>query len=440
MKSRLVLLIILILLMTFLFVFQNFFDNFYASAVLIGIMVGYCLFMQVATKHRERKLRKNPPEINPNYKPFISIMIPAHNEENVIKNTVENITSVDYDNYELILIDDRSDDNTSDVMKELASKNDRIKTLKREKGAFPGKSAVLNDAFVIAKGDAVLVFDADARIEPDFIKKIVPMLEPKDVGAVQARKVIINRDDNILTRCQDNEMTLDTHFQIGRDAVKGAVELRGNGELIKREALLDIGGWNNYTITDDLDMSTRLHIKGWDVRFCPDVIVKEEGVLTCSALLKQRRRWIEGSIRRYLENFPDALFSKEMSLRAGIDMTAYITEFLLPFWFFSETGFQIFRYVKQVDNQVLSSIVFSVFICIFFFTGQMHALEKHTKLKPKEIFKQSFETCVYLITLWFPIVVFMVFKIIFTEKKLEWGKTEHGTVLSTEFTEQTVNK
>lgn len=60
---------------------------------------------------------------------------------------------------------------------------------------------------------------------------------------------------------------MDTYFQAGRDSVKGAVELRGNGELIKREALEDINGWNNYTIVDDLDMSTRLHIKGWDVRF-----------------------------------------------------------------------------------------------------------------------------------------------------------------------------
>ena len=56
----------------------------------------------------------------------------------------------------------------------------------------------------------------------------------------------------MLTRCQNNEMTMDTHFQVGRDSVKGAVELRGNGELIKRTALEDIDGWNNYTITTTL--------------------------------------------------------------------------------------------------------------------------------------------------------------------------------------------
>lgn len=427
MRGRLVLLSIILGLWALLFVFQNFFNTFWASVALVVAMSTYCIYMYVAFKHQVRKLRKHPPVINHDYKPFITIMIPAHNEGIVIKNTVENITTVDYDNYELILIDDRSEDNTAEVIKQIAEEHPNIKYLIREKDAFPGKSAVLNDALKMAKGEAILVFDADARIKPDFIKNLLPKLEPEDVGAVQARKVISNRDDNFLTRCQDNEMALDTHFQIGRDAVKGAVELRGNGELIKRKALEDIGGWNNYTITDDLDMSTRMQIKGWDIRFCPEVSVYEEGVMKIVPLIRQRRRWIEGSIRRYLENFWAVLFSKDMSLRVSLDMTAYICEFILPFWFFSEIGFQIFRYIKYDENQVLSSLALSVLIFFFFWTGLLYSLRKYNYLKPMENLRQSFETCVYLLVLWFPIVTFIVFKIIFTKKTMDWGKTQHGT-------------
>ena len=427
MRGRLVLLSIILGLWALLFVFQNFFNTFWASVALVVAMSTYCIYMYVAFKHQVRKLRKHPPVINHDYKPFITIMIPAHNEGIVIKNTVENITTVDYDNYELILIDDRSEDNTAEVIKQIAEEHPNIKYLIREKDAFSGKSAVLNDALKIAKGEAILVFDADARIKPDFIKNLLPKLEPEDVGAVQARKVISNRNDNFLTRCQDNEMALDTHFQIGRDAVKGAVELRGNGELIKRKALEDIGGWNNYTITDDLDMSTRMQIKGWDIRFCPEVSVYEEGVMKIVPLIRQRRRWIEGSIRRYLENFWAVLFSKDMSLRVSLDMTAYICEFILPFWFFSEIGFQIFRYIKYDENQVLSSLALSVLIFFFFWTGLMYSLRKYNHLKPMENLRQSFETCVYLLVLWFPIVTFIVFKIIFTKKTMDWGKTQHGT-------------
>lgn len=427
MRGRLVLLTIIVGLLVFLFIFQNFVNTFWASITIMVFMVFYCAYMYIATKHQARKLRKNPRVINENYKPFISIMIPAHNEASVISKTVENITSVDYANYELILIDDRSDDNTAEVIKEIALQKGNIKYLIREKNAFPGKSAVLNDALEIACGELILVFDADARINPDFINKLLPQIEPSDVGAVQARKVISNRNDNFLTRCQDNEMALDTHFQVGRDAVKGAVELRGNGELIKRIALEDIGGWNNYTITDDLDMSTRMQIKGWDIRFCPDVCVYEEGILNYFPLLRQRRRWIEGSIRRYLENFWAVLCSKDISLRVSLDMTAYIFEFILPFWFFSEIAFQIFRYIKYDENQILSSLTVTFFIFVFFLTGLLYSLRKYNGLKPLQNLKQSFETCIYFLVLWFPVVVFIVFKIIFTKKTMDWGKTQHGT-------------
>ncbi|MCK7521006.1 MAG: glycosyltransferase family 2 protein [Ignavibacteriales bacterium] len=174
-------------------------------------------------------------------------------------------------------------------MKFGAKYSDKVSFYTREKDAFPGKSAVLNEALEKTKGDVICVFDADARVKPDFLKKILPYLSDKDTGAVQARKVIINKNSNFLTRCQNNEYALDTHFQKGRDSIRGAVELRGNGQLIKKEAIIDVNGWNNYTITDDLDLSTRLHLNGWDIRFCIDTQVYEEGILKFTPLLRQRR-------------------------------------------------------------------------------------------------------------------------------------------------------
>ena len=432
MKERIVLTTIITCLWVFLFVFQNYMDTYWAIITLMLFMVLYTIYMQIAFKHQIRKMKKNPPQINHEYKPFVSIMVPAHNEGTVIHETVENILKLDYENFELIVIDDRSDDNTAEIIENLEKKYDKVKAFIREKDAFPGKSAVLNDVLPSTKGEAILVFDADARVQPDFLSSLVHALEPEDVGAVQARKVISNRSCNFLTRCQDNEMALDTHFQVGRDAVKGAVELRGNGELIKRTALNDIGGWNNYTITDDLDMSTRLHIKGWDVRFCPNVCVYEEGVLDYLPLVRQRRRWIEGSIRRYLEHFTSVVSSKDVSLRVGLDMTAYIAEFILPFWIMSEVAFQCFRYFKGYSNQVLSSITLVIVMCFFFTSAFMYALRKYNKVKPIENFIQSVQTCVYLIVLWFPIVIFIILKIIFAKKTMDWGKTEHGVVASAE--------
>lgn len=427
MKERIVLLTIISILMVLLYFFQNHMNTPCAFMTILVFVAIYTTYMQIAFKHRVRKQRKNPVEKNYDYTPFVSILIPAHNESEVIEDTIKNISSLNYPHFEIIVINDRSEDDTEAVLENVCKQYSNVKFFSRTKEAFPGKSAVLNEAMKIALGDAILVFDADARVKPDFLRELIPALEPSQVGAVQARKVIINRNQNFLTRCQDNEMALDTHFQVGRDSVKGAVELRGNGELLKRTALEDVGGWNEYTVTDDLDLSTRMQIKGWDVRFCPDVCVYEEGVPSYIPLLKQRRRWIEGSIRRYLEHFYDVLTSKDMSLRVSLDMTAYITEFLLPVWMVSEIAFQSYRFIKDDSNWILSSMALSVLMCGFFIVTLFYSLRKYVKLKPLENSVQSVLTALYVIGLWTPITVFIIFKIIFKKNNLEWGKTKHGS-------------
>ena len=418
-----------------MYVFQNYVNTVVGFVILCACMVVYGLYSLAATKYQKRKLKMHPVVVNENFKPFVTIMIPAHNEESVITNTVENILKMDYPNFEVIVIDDRSSDNTASVIKDLEAKHEQVRALIREKDAFPGKSAVLNDALKMAHGEAILVFDADATVEPDFLNKLVPNLEPADVGAVQARKIIRNKDVNFLTRCQNNEYTFDTYLQVSRDAIKGAVELRGNGELIKRQALEDIDGWNNYTITDDLDMSTRLHIKGWDVRFCPDACVYEEGIVYVFPLFRQRRRWLEGTIRRYLEYFGEAMKSKKMSLRARLDMAVYITQFIMPLWFMMEVVFRIIKLLTDkidpysLHNVLWSSLIVSAVVGLGFFGAIRYSLRKYDFVPRMSAFRQALETTVYFLIIWFPMELFICGKILFCKKDMNWGKTAHGLVV-----------
>ena len=150
-------------------------------------MFVYSIYMVLADKHQKRKLKKNPKVINENYKPFVTIMVPAHNEASVIAAIVENILQLDYPNYELIIIDDRSEDNTAEVLRNLENKHANVKAFIREKDAFPGKSAVLNDAMQFAKGEAILVFDADAInniAEDNDLKQLVKLSENKIADTV----------------------------------------------------------------------------------------------------------------------------------------------------------------------------------------------------------------------------------------------------------------
>lgn len=435
MRERILLFIILSCLGVFLYVFQNYVNTVVGFVILCACMVVYGLYSLAATKYQKRKLKKHPIVVNENFKPLVTVMIPAHDEEAVISNTVENILNMDYPNFEVIVIDDRSSDNTASVIKDLEAKHEQVRALIREKDAFPGKSAVLNDALKIAQGEAILVFDADATVEPDFLNKLIPHLEPADVGAVQARKIIRNKDVNFLTRCQNNEYTFDTYLQVSRDAIKGAVELRGNGELIKRQALEDIDGWNNYTITDDLDMSTRLHIKGWDVRFCPDACVYEEGIVYVFPLFRQRRRWLEGTIRRYLEYFGAAMKSEKMSLRARLDMAVYITQFIMPLWFMMEVVFRIIKLLTDkidpysLHNVLWSSLIVSAVVGLGFFSAIRYSLRKYDFVPRMSSFRQALETTVYFLIIWFPMELFICGKILFCKKDMNWGKTAHGLVV-----------
>ena len=429
MKERILLFIIIIGLTSFIYLFQNYTD--WGLGLLICFMGVYFIVSSIAMKVKLRKDLKNPKVKDESYKPFVSVMIPAHNEESVISETIARVFGMDYPNYEVIVIDDRSSDNTASVIKALESEyNGRLQTLIRPKDAFPGKSAVLNDALKMAKGEAILVFDADAQMDKDFLTNLVYELQPKDVGAVQARKVVKNKDVNLLTKCQNNEMTIDTSCQVTRDAVKGAVELRGNGELIKREALEDIGGWNNYTITDDLDMSTRLHIKGWDVRFCKDTVVYEEGIMYLMPLYRQRRRWLEGTIRRYLEYFWDIMTSKKMSLRVRMDTIAYISEFILPAWFIIELFILLLKiFIKDAPvNTLMSSVIMGCLIGIGFMLSCRYALRKYDNMNRADAFTQAVITATYLLIIWFPLVLFIGTKILFMKKDMKWGKTTHGLV------------
>ncbi len=181
-------------------------------------------------------------------------------------------------------------------------------------------------------------------------------------------------------------------------------------------------------------MSTRLHIKGWDVRFCIDTIVYEEGIAYIKPLYRQRRRWLEGTIRRYLEYFDQVLFSKKMSLRASLDMTAYITQFIMPGWFLMEILIRTFKVLAKdaSPHMLYSSLFIGCVIGFGFFLGARYALRRYDYMPRLDAMFEALETSVYLLIIWFPLVLYICFKILFMKKDMNWGKTAHGLVMEEE--------
>ena len=290
------------------------------------------IFCLRALKLVATKVEPPPLFIPPQTYPFISLAIAAKNEAAVITSLVESLCSLDYpiDRYEVWAIDDRSSDRTPEILDRLAQKYPQLQVLHRTEGATGGKSGALNQVLSLMQGEIIGVFDADAQVTPDFLYQVLAYFQAETVGAIQLRKAIVNSDTNFLTRGQRAEMALDAYLQQQRTSGGGIGELRGNGQFVRRTALDSCDGWNEQTITDDLDLTIRLHLTGWDIELMPYPPVGEEGVTTFKALWHQRNRWAEGGFQRYLDYW-DAIASNRMGTKKTLDLLSFLSiQYLLP--------------------------------------------------------------------------------------------------------------
>jgi 1,2-diacylglycerol 3-beta-glucosyltransferase len=275
--------------------------------------------------------RPQAKEIQGDY-PRVSVLVAAKNEEAVIGKLVKNLCSLDYPDgeYEVWIIDDNSTDKTPQLLAELAKEYQNLKVFRRSPGASGGKSGALNQILPLTKGEILAVFDADAQVSPDMLLQVIPLFQREKVGAVQVRKAIANAKENFWTKGQMAEMAVDMVWQQQRAAIGGIGELRGNGQFVRRTALESCGGWNEETITDDLDLTFRLHLERWDIECVFFPAVEEEGVTNAIALWHQRNRWAEGGYQRYLDYW-DLILRNRMGTTKTWDLLLWmLIMYILP--------------------------------------------------------------------------------------------------------------
>jgi 1,2-diacylglycerol 3-beta-glucosyltransferase len=264
--------------------------------------------------------------------PAVDVVVAARDEQAVIGRLVERIAALRYPLQQLRLwvVDDGSSDRTPEVLADLQTRHSFLRVLRREPDAGGGKSGALNLALQQVRAPWMLVLDADADLQPDTLERLIPLAESGGWGAVQLRKAVANPEANWLTRAQAMEMVLDAVVQEGRLIHGGAVELRGNGQLLRRQALLSAGGFNEATVTDDLDLSTRLLLERQPMAIVWDPPVGEEAVLSLRALWRQRQRWAEGGLQRFLDYAP-GLLSPRLSPRLKLDLACFfLLQYALP--------------------------------------------------------------------------------------------------------------
>ncbi|MGF1538199.1 MAG: glycosyltransferase [Elainellaceae cyanobacterium] len=264
--------------------------------------------------------------------PYISLLVAAKDEETVIADLIKNLCSLDYpdEHYDVWLIDDYSTDKTPQILDRLRQVYPNLNVIHRPENSGGGKSGALNEVWPLTQADIMAVFDADARVPSDLLRRVVPLFDQAHIGAVQVRKAIANWPVNFWTRAQSGEMLLDSYVQERRIALGGIGELRGNGQFVRRAAIEDCHGWNEETITDDLDLTLRLHLNQWDILHLSHPAVGEEGVTNATGLWHQRNRWAEGGYQRYLDYWR-LIAQNRLGRRKNIDLAVFwIIQYLIP--------------------------------------------------------------------------------------------------------------
>ncbi|ACK64687.1 glycosyl transferase family 2 [Rippkaea orientalis PCC 8801] len=358
--------------------------------------------------------------------PSVSLLVAAKNEEAVIGKLVTMLCNLDYptDRYDLCVVDDHSTDKTPEILTQLAQKYPQLQIIRRPATAQGGKSGALNEALAQTKGDIIGVFDADAKVSQDLLRHVVPLFESEEMGAVQVRKSIANSSLNFWTKGQSVEMALDGYFQQQRIAIGGIGELRGNGQFVRRSALSRCGGWNEQTITDDLDLTIRLHLDHWKIGFLPSPAVEEEGVTTAKSLWHQRNRWGEGGYQRYLDYWRFIL-SQRLGWNKTIDLLSFILMQYLVLMAAIPDFMMVVLYHRLPIFSPLTALILSLSSWgVFNGLRRSQNIEKLGLIDTLRLVWQSLSGTFYMMH-WFIIIPSVTTRMSIRPKRLKWVKTIH---------------
>ncbi|UQS84971.1 glycosyltransferase [Apilactobacillus apisilvae] len=266
----------------------------------------------------ESLYRKHEKFVSISGKDLVSIIVPSHNETDTLRGAIDSISKIDYQNFEIVLVDDKSDDDTLDIMYELQKKyanQFRIKIVPIE--VNQGKANAMNKGFAASEGKYIMGIDADSLIAENSVTEMVKTLaSDKNLGAVAGKPVVRNRT-TILGRLQLLEYigVIDIikkaqSFLYGRINTVSGVMVG-----FRREAIEDVGGWHTDVITEDIDITWRMYRKHWQVRYQPAMICWILVPENTRSLIKQRRRWARGGMEVLVKNH-DFLIHSDISRKA----------------------------------------------------------------------------------------------------------------------------
>ncbi len=305
--------------------------------------------------------------------PKVTTQLPVYNERHVIERLINAVVNIDYpkDLHEIQVLDD-SNDETKNMVSMLVDKYKNMgfnikHVVRRNRNGF--KAGALNLGLEKAEGEFLSIFDADFVPDKNFLYEAIPFFyEKPKVALVQTRWGHINRNYSLLTIAQS--IGMDGHFIIeqGARAWNGLyMNFNGTAGIWRRKAIIDAGGWHFDTLTEDLDLSYRVQLKGWETKFLFDVVAPSELPIDITAYKSQQHRWAKGSIQTAKKVLPQ-VFKTNDSLIKKIEAFIHLNQYMVhPMMIilalFSFPLIVLLR--AQISNMPVSITMITLLILIF---------------------------------------------------------------------------
>jgi cellulose synthase/poly-beta-1,6-N-acetylglucosamine synthase-like glycosyltransferase/peptidoglycan/xylan/chitin deacetylase (PgdA/CDA1 family) len=337
----------------------------FASLILVICRSLGLLILLALNKRRERTLEgRTYAEL-----PGISVMIPAYNEEQNIGATVESIIASRYKKKEIIVIDDGSKDNTSDEVRAVidAHPNEAIQLIQVQNG---GKARALNIGLEHAHNSIVVVLDADAVLDTNALGHFAKHFDDPSIGAVAGR---VRTTGNL--RALDLFQTLE--YAIGQNIDKRAFSTLGAVGVVpgpagawRRLALVEVGGFSTDTLVEDQDMTLTLLRAGKKVIYEPDAIAYTETPHTIKNFLKQRFRWVYGTMQCFWKHKHVVVERPGSAMSLIVIPNIFIFNILLPLAYpFADSALLFGLIFGQWQTLVLPFVAFTTFDILYSLCG-----------------------------------------------------------------------
>ncbi len=288
---------------------------------------------------RHRAEVPSPPPVCRDDLPPVTVQLPTYNERQVIDRAIDAVATLDYprDRLQIQILDDSTDETTHLARQRAAlhrSEGLDIQVLRRsDRQGF--KAGALAWGLRQARGDYVAIFDADFRPRPDFLLRTVPyFLDRPDLGLVQTRWSHLNADYSPFTRAQ--AMAFDGHFvveQTARDRSGLLMNFNGTAGVWRKRCIEESGGWTAQTLSEDLDLSYRAQLDGWETLYLPSVDAPAELPPQMAAFKRQQARWTQGSIQTLRKLIAPIVHSRRLTVvqkgMALLHLSGYLAHTLM---------------------------------------------------------------------------------------------------------------